>query len=159
MKHKLPIALAIISVSVSVSLMSAKAQPEPEREYGSLQRHQLALVWGVPEPYRSMSNPPPFSAQTIRQGAAVYGQHCASCHGDGGVGDGLAGKDLILTPGNLAWLSRMPMAQWDGFLYWTVAEGGARFGTAMPAYKDTLSKEEIWAVISYIQERLPKNPE
>jgi mono/diheme cytochrome c family protein len=41
-------------------------------------------------------------------------------------------------------------------MYWTVAEGGAQFGTAMPAFKDGLSKDEIWAVIAYIQARLPQ---
>jgi hypothetical protein len=41
------------------------------------------------------------------------------------------------------------MAQWDPFMYWTVAEGGAQFGSAMPAFKDALSKDDIWAVIAY----------
>ena len=50
----------------------------------------------------------------------------------------------------------MPMAQWDSFMYWTIAEGGAQFGSAMPAFKDALSKDDIWAVIAYIQARLPQ---
>ena len=41
-------------------------------------------------------------------------------------------------------------------MYWTVAEGGAQFGSAMPAFKGTLSKGDIWAVIAYIQARLPQ---
>ena len=40
-------------------------------------------------------------------------------------------------------------------LYWTVAEGGAQFGTAMPAFKDVLSSDDIWAAAAYIQARLP----
>ena len=67
-----------------------------------------------------------------------------------------AGRDLSPPPGNLAWLSQMPMAQWDPFMYWTVAEGGAEFGSAMPAFKDTLFRDDIWAVIAYIQARLPQ---
>jgi mono/diheme cytochrome c family protein len=59
-------------------------------------------------------------------------------------------------PANLAFLSQMPMVQWDPFMYWTIAEGGAQFGSAMPAFKDALSKDEIWAVIAYIQARLPQ---
>ena len=50
----------------------------------------------------------------------------------------------------------MPMANWDPFMYWTIAEGGAQFRTGMPAYKDKLSSDDIWAVISYIQARLPQ---
>jgi hypothetical protein len=30
----------------------------------------------------------------------------------------------------------------DSYLYWTIAEGGGAFGTAMPAQKDTLSADE-----------------
>jgi len=51
----------------------------------------------------------------------------------------------------------MPMAQWDPFMYWTVAEGGAPLGTAMPPFKSVLSSDEIWAVTAYIQARLPQN--
>jgi mono/diheme cytochrome c family protein len=50
----------------------------------------------------------------------------------------------------------MPMAQWDPFMYWTIAEGGAQFGTAMPAFKSVLSENDIWVVTAYIQARLPQ---
>jgi mono/diheme cytochrome c family protein len=38
---------------------------------------------------------------------------------------------------------------------WTISEGGPPFGTAMPAFKDTLSRDNLWAVIAYIQSELP----
>jgi len=41
-------------------------------------------------------------------------------------------------------------------MYWTIAEGGAQFGTAMPAFKNALSSDDIWAVTAYIQARLPQ---
>jgi mono/diheme cytochrome c family protein len=41
-------------------------------------------------------------------------------------------------------------------MYWTIAEGGASFGTGMPAFKDALSSDDIWAVIAYVQARLPE---
>jgi mono/diheme cytochrome c family protein len=44
----------------------------------------------------------------------------------------------------------MPMGQWDPFIYWTVADGGSGLGTAMPAFKGRLSKDEIWQVTAYI---------
>lgn len=127
-------------------------------EYGSMPRHQLAMVWGVPEPYHSLDSPLPRTSKIIKRGVAVYAKYCASCHGDTGIGDGEAGRSLSPSPGNLAWLSQMPMALWDPFMYWTIAEGGTQFGTAMPAFKDALSKDDIWAVIAYIQARLPQNP-
>jgi mono/diheme cytochrome c family protein len=66
------------------------------------------------------------------------------------------GRTLSPPPANLALLAQMPMVQWDPYMYWTVAEGGTRFGTAMPAFMDSLSKDDIWAVIAYIQARLPQ---
>ncbi len=50
----------------------------------------------------------------------------------------------------------MPMVQWDGYMDWTLAEGGAPLGTAMPPFEDVLSKDDIWAVITYIQAQLPQ---
>lgn len=124
----------------------------------AMPRHHLAMMWGVPPPYDTLSNPLPRTAATIDRGAQVYAQNCQSCHGETGQGDGEAGRNLSPPPGNLAWLSQMPMAQWDGFMYWTVAEGGAPLGSAMPAFKENLSKENTWAVIAYVQARLPQKP-
>jgi mono/diheme cytochrome c family protein len=130
----------------------------PEPEYGSVPRHQVAMLGGIPEPYKSMSSPQATSRAIVQRGAAVYDENCVSCHGQTGMGDGRDSRRLSPHPGNLAWLSRMPMANWDPFMYWTIAEGGAQFGTGMPAYKGTLSRGDIWAVTAYIRARLPQNP-
>ncbi len=126
---------------------------------GSMPRHRQAMMSGVPPTYDSLVNPLPRTRETLDRGAKVYAENCASCHGPTGRGDGEAGRELSPPPGNLAWLSRMPMARWDPFMYWTVAEGGTEFGTAMPAFKDILPKNDIWAVIAYIQARLPQATE
>jgi hypothetical protein len=49
----------------------------------------------------------------------------------------------------------MPMMMDDSYLYWTIAEGGGAFGTAMPAHKDALSADEIWSVIRFLKAGLP----
>lgn len=127
----------------------------PGMMMGHAPRHRLVMESGIPDSYRSMSNPLPKRAETVERGAAVYLQNCASCHGATGRGDGPQGRQLSPRPANLAWLSRMPMVEWDPFMVWTVSEGGAPLGTAMPAFKDVLSKDDIWAVIAYIQAQLP----
>ena len=123
---------------------------------GSMARHHQAMMGTVPAPYADMRSPLPVSAATIDRGGTVYSSNCASCHGATGQGDGPAAKGLNPPPANLAWLSSMPMSRWDPFMYWAVAEGGTAYGTAMPAFKSSLSKDDIWAVVAYIQAHLPQ---
>jgi mono/diheme cytochrome c family protein len=125
------------------------------RGKGPMPRHHIVAIWGIPEPYAEMSNPMPKNYATLRLGKAIYTEHCASCHGKSGAGDGPEGKGLDPSPGNLVWLSDVPEKEWDPYIYWTTAEGGIQLGTDMPAYKDLLSKEDIWAASAYIQANLP----
>lgn len=122
---------------------------------GFMARHHAAMTQGIPEPYRSMTNPLPQTQETLARGAKIYATNCVICHGPHGRGDGPAATSLKPRPGNLEWLADRPMGQWDPFIYWTVAEGGARFGSAMPAYKASLSSDQIWAVTAYIQAHMP----
>jgi mono/diheme cytochrome c family protein len=122
---------------------------------GSAARNHAAMMGGVPAPYSDLANPLPQTAATVERGAKVYAENCASCHGPAGYGDGPAASKLNPRPANLAWLSRMPMSRWDSFMFWTVSEGGAPVGSAMPGFKNSLSEADRWAVIGYIQARLP----
>ena len=119
-------------------------------------RNEAAMAGKVPAGYAGVRNPLPKTAATIERGARVYARHCASCHGATGLGDGPDGLALSPRPASLAWLSRMPIIRWDPFMYWTVAEGGAAFDTAMPAFRRKLSRDDRWAAIAYIQARLPR---
>lgn len=123
---------------------------------GSMPRHRFAMMSGVPAAYNSLSNPLPKTKETVDRGGAVFEKNCVSCHGAAGAGDGPTAKTLYPPPANLVWVAQMPLAQWDPFMYWTIAEGGAQFETAMPVFKDALSKDDIWAVIAYVQARLPQ---
>jgi mono/diheme cytochrome c family protein len=125
--------------------------------YGNMLRQHYAMMYRVPAPYTSLTNPLPRAATTIDRGAAVYAQDCAACHGPTGAGNGAAGRNLSPRPTNLASLAQMPMAQSDPYMYWAIAEGGAQFGSAMPAFKGTLSKNDIWAVITFIEAGFPQN--
>jgi mono/diheme cytochrome c family protein len=118
-------------------------------------RHRFVATNGVPEPYRSMRNPLPPSPATIAKGAAVYDTDCLSCHGRGGAGDGALSHDLSPSPFDIAWLAEMKISRFNGFMYWTIAEGGTPFGTSMPPYKNKLSAYDIWAVTAYVQAGLP----
>ena len=140
----------------SVASLANGARNDGGRNDGRLAAPPLRHDGGNSEAYRSLTNPLPRTEKTVERGASVYQQNCASCHGATGEGDGPASRGLNPPPANLAWLSQMPMVEWDPFMYWSVAEGGAPLGTAMPAYKGVLSKNDVWAVIAYIRAQLPQ---
>lgn len=119
-------------------------------------RHHRMAKDGVPEPYRAMRNPLARSAATISKGERVFAADCASCHGATGKGNGPAGSVMVPAPFDLAWLSEMKISQSDGFMYWTIAEGGAPVASGMPAFGKALASADIWAVTAYIQANLPR---
>ena len=121
------------------------------RRMGNPVRHRRVMMGGgVPAPYARMRNPLKPTRANIAAGRRLYAENCASCHGARGRGDGEAGKDLTPPPANLAFTMRMPIAS-DGFLMWTISEGGEKLGTAMPAFKDALSEKERWQIILYLR--------
>ena len=123
----------------------------------SLRRHAMAETYGIPARYAAMRNPLPSNARTWQRGAAIYAQRCATCHGVAGRGDGPSGTLLPSPPANLAWFATLPPGRWDGFMYWSIADGGRQFGTAMPSYQKLLSQKDIWAVSAYIRQTLGKS--
>lgn len=126
---------------------------------GAMQRQRMERHWtfmheGAPTEYRGQTNPLAATAENIDAGGRLYQSQCAMCHGVEGYGDGEAGRSLSPSPALLAHLLQRPMAV-DEYLLWAIAEGGQGFGTAMPAFKDALSRDEIWQVVLYLRAGLP----
>jgi len=117
---------------------------------GSMVRHRFAMHNGIPAEYASKTNPLKATSENIAAGRTLYTQNCAVCHGPKGAGDGEGGKALNPPPGNLVGLGRMPVAS-DGFLMWTISEGGTPVKSAMPPYKSVLKEEDIWRLILYVR--------
>jgi mono/diheme cytochrome c family protein len=117
-------------------------------------RHREFLAAGVPVEYRSRNNPYPAATMVIEGGAKVYTAYCAACHGAKGLGDGDAGRDLTPSPALLAHLIDRRRSV-DEYLLWTISEGGAQFATEMPAYKDLLTDQEIWQIVTYMRAGFP----
>ncbi len=117
---------------------------------GSRARHRYAMHHGLEPEYAGLANPFPAAAGNIEAGKTLFAQNCARCHGATGRGDGEAGRDLQPRPADLTRAVRMPMAS-DGYLYWTISEGGAAFGTGMPAWKDALKASDIWKIVLYLR--------
>jgi DMSO reductase family type II enzyme heme b subunit len=94
----------------------------------------------------------------LAAGGAVYIQNCVYCHGDNLDGKGHFAHGFnpqpadFTDPGTIAQLS-------EGFLFWRIAKGGpglpresTPWNSAMPAWEDKLTEEQIWQVIYYLYE-------
>ena len=116
----------------------------------SMIRHHYYMQNGLPDKYREASNPIKRTPAAIKSGKLLFEKNCMICHGKEGRGNGDAAKNLSPKPTNIARFAKMGMAL-DGYLLWTISEGGEKIKTAMPAFKDSLKEMEIWQIVLYLR--------
>lgn len=96
------------------------------------------------------------TAELIAKGKELYQASCASCHGNEGKGDGVAGAGLNPPPRNFiskdGWTNGMTLAD----MFKTLEEGIA--GTAMVAY-EYMPVADRFAIIHYIHSLMGEYPE
>jgi mono/diheme cytochrome c family protein len=81
---------------------------------------------------------------------------CLPCHGD--LLDGKGHFAHAFNPAPLAFSDAGTIAQLtESFVFWRIAKGGpglpregAPWNSAMPAWEETLTEDEIWAVILFL---------
>lgn len=110
---------------------------------GMMERHHAE----IPVEYAGLTNPIPADTESLERGGELYTVNCASCHGDGGMGDGPAGSALDPAPSPIAHSSQMMT---DDYLFWRVSEGGTPFNTSMPSWK-VLDEQSRWDLINYMR--------
>ena len=93
-------------------------------------------------------NPLSADTQTLTAGGQLYAANCALCHGASGKGDGPAGVSLSPRPGDFT-QHMVPGKHTDGQAFLWVKNGFP--GTAMPAWGQRLSDEQIWQLVTYIR--------
>jgi mono/diheme cytochrome c family protein len=102
--------------------------------------------WPVPDKYMKMANPVKSDATSIAAGKELYNQHCQSCHGKKGKGDGPKAAQLDTECGDFtkADFQKQP----DGAIFYKTFEGRKD----MPSYKKKIPEQnDIWSVINYIR--------
>jgi mono/diheme cytochrome c family protein len=143
-----PTAVAEESADVSAATTEGGMRPGQGMGPGSgmMARHHAT----VPQSYQGLTNPVLAEQDSLDRGADLYSTLCASCHGDGGMGDGPAGTNLDPVPAPVAHTSQM---LGDDLLFWRISEGGtmAPFNSAMPAWKDSLDEQARWDLINYVR--------
>ncbi len=106
----------------------------------------------LPAEYEGLTNPLAGDEAAVAAGAELFSINCATCHGDEGLGDGPAAAGLDPKPASLADVEMMSTME-DSYLFWRITEGGAMepFNSAMPAWGEAFSDDEIWQLVSFVR--------
>ena len=101
---------------------------------------------------QGLTNPIAATPASVAAGAALYGTHCATCHGPTGRGDG---RLAAATAAYGARPSNLADATWrhggsDGEIFAAIRDGiGPDF--AMDAFRGRLSEPDIWNLVNYLR--------
>jgi mono/diheme cytochrome c family protein len=101
--------------------------------------------WKAPAWADTLKSPYLDEPLTLAQGEELFTLYCASCHGDGGYGDGAAGGALGQKPANFH--DTLVKAQSDGSVFWKISTGRGN----MPPFKDVFTDEQRWQLVAYIR--------
>lgn len=102
--------------------------------------------WPVPDAAKNKANPMKGNADAVNTGKALYNQHCKSCHGTKGKGDGPKAATLDTDCGDFTKASFK--SQTDGAIFYKTSEGRKD----MPAYKKKIpDANDIWAIVNYMR--------
>ena len=106
----------------------------------------LLMAHGWKAPSEAADRPNPFTGNpdSAARGERLFQQYCALCHGKQARGDGALAKNLKTRPTNLVLRAGHHS---DGDFAWKIANGRGD----MPAFKDQLTKNQIWDLVNFIQ--------
>ena len=102
--------------------------------------------WVAPDDAKKIKNPFPPTPETLADGEMLFGDNCALCHGDKGMGDGPGAKTIKVKPANFT-DEKLMAEETDGSLFWKMSNGRG----PMPAWKSVLSDKERWELVGYIR--------
>lgn len=99
----------------------------------------------------------PTDSASIQAGKKLYDQHCQTCHGKTGKGDGPTGRSLQPRPRNFQNPTEFKSKN-DEEVFKVISKGGAASGLSplMLAWASVLKEQQIWQVIAYVRSLAPK---
>ncbi len=144
------------SVAAPPSLRSIHPAPPGQIDF----RGETMQLSGLENPLRSTGS----LEEHYEEGKRVYYQNCLACHGD--ALDGQGHYSGAFSPAPLSFEDVGTIAQLtESFVFWRIAKGGpglpnegAPWNSAMPAWEDFLTADEIWSVIIFLYEQAGHEP-
>jgi mono/diheme cytochrome c family protein len=136
---------SLFAVSLLLAVLPAGAQQASHAE-----------EWVAPDGERARSSPVPVSPEGLDRGRHLYREHCATCHGESGKGDGPSSKlhafRTSRPPHDLTDAAVQTMLA-DGEIFWKMTAGYRKDGKViMPAYgKLVPADEDRWRIVQYVR--------
>lgn len=144
------------TVAAPPSLRSIHPAPPSQISF----RGKAMTLSGLENPLRA-GGP---TAEALAVGKRVYYQNCMACHGDALDGRGHYAHGFNPAPLDLTDNGTLPQLT-ESFVFWRIAKGGpglpkegTPWNSAMPAWEDFLSEEEIWSVVLFLYEQTGRHP-
>jgi len=144
------------SVTALPSLRSIHPAPPSQIDF----QGETIQLTGLENPLRSTGS----MEEHYEDGKRIYYQNCLACHGDALDGQGHYASAFNPTPLSFEGVGTIAQLT-ESFVFWRIAKGGpglpnegAPWNSAMPAWEDFLTKEEIWSVIIFLYEQSGHEP-
>jgi mono/diheme cytochrome c family protein len=176
-RYKIPLVVVVLALpmlvglkvyndskkSISAPVFGRTIHPAPPSTT-NFKGKQVDLIAGH-NPYRELeAGDPDAFAQHLANGRRVYYENCVFCHGDDMHGDGIFAHALDPIPANFAEPTTIAMLQ-ETYLFWRIAKGApglpeeaTPWASAMPAWENFLTEEEIWDVILFLYDHTGSRP-
>ncbi len=117
-----------------------------------------------PGEFVGLANPISNTPENVMMGKGLYAAFCSPCHGGNFDGKGPAAKGFNPPPANFSDPTTIAMLQ-ESYLFWRVAKGApglpsesTPWASAMPAWENFMTEEEIWDVIIFLYDYTGHRP-
>jgi mono/diheme cytochrome c family protein len=104
--------------------------------------------WTIPPTAADEKSPLTVNPAVLAGGKKLFADKCQKCHGPEGKGDGPDGEPEHQQDMNLTIASRAARNP-DGVVFYKIWNG--RTSPKMPEFSKELTKEQVWAIVAYVQ--------
>ncbi len=170
-QYAVPLLIALVALPLLVALrvyLETKAAPQPPSSSRTIHpppppsinfNGTTLNLTTANNPYRELEDSDPEAfAEHVANGRRIYFQNCFYCHGDNMEGSGMFAHGYDPLPANFNDATTIAMLQ-ESYLFWRIAKGApglpsesTPWSSAMPAWEDFLTEQEIWDVIIFLYE-------
>ncbi len=104
--------------------------------------------WTIPATAKDEKNPLTVNDAVLAGGKRLFEAKCQRCHGKTGKGDGADAEPEHMADMDLTSASRAAKNP-DGVVFYKLWNG--RKTPKMPAFSEDSTKEQVWAIVAYVQ--------